>query len=377
MWLLKGMPEVKNFRIGDADGVVRGPLAVYPLLSFEELYLSLKERFGELSVTTSGYFLTQESDKLRGLLGRGDFASFARFLDERNPEPWKTNLVVEFPDGEKYIFAKLLVDSNPSYLTLNVLSNGHEQSRLEALAEGAIFDILPGKAEIPCMTLREVAEKYHIPRKELFNPIYTGNFNLGFVGMLGAVFDWLKIVHPKAYSDLFEKKDLVVGDIGCGIMHYSNPLAYYFSVIHGKNTKLVGIDLDTSAACGLDSAVELFEHESIPNASLVTIPAYLEDSAPYLGNKGINSFDLLTMFNPRDVINIEGLPETFRERAPVLVALDYPGASIEEVAGNLADNGYSVLLIAHNPFCDDLRSIGRNYTPIILAKPILSMVEQK
>ena len=113
----------------------------------------------------------------------------------------------------------------------------------------------------------------------------------------------------------------------------------------------------------------------IPAGNIKQIKQQLSSYAPHLERDGISGFDILTMFNPRNVISIADLDENYRSSALLLYALDSLGAQVDDVEEDLLREGYMILGEAVNPYSPHLRSFAYSYNPIILAKRVPSLLQ--
>lgn len=351
------------------------PVAIFLHESFAGLYKDLAASLGyEPNIKTIGMMTRDEADVVRALIERKDWNRLAELADGRNPHPYNTSLGLQVPGCGTLYFGKILVDGLPKAIALQPIGTLSRQASATSLPES-----ITSKSSVRALRnepvqwldLDDLAEKYghHIERRL---SEYTGaqtwhSAELAFLGILDGVFKQLEACNRPEYDKLFAKRDLVIGDIGCGIATYGKMLVHYFSK-HGKKVVFVGVDPDTDMLNG-------------NRVISVGIPYRLEDSEPHLREKGIEGFDLITMFNPRDVIDIGGLPESFRRNALVLVALDTyeglpfesnsAGASSDDVIDNLAANQYMILTENRNPYVDEIVfAFGHKYNPVMVARPI-------
>ena len=358
------------------------PLVIFSEKDFTRFYEKFSASLGyRPHVKSIGGLTPVEWEEVRPVMEREDYTALTQMADARDPDPNKTSLGLEVPEYGVLWFGKILVDGKPQGIALN--STGKlgtaDYPIPESIVKGSI--VYTSRFEpVQWKSLDDVATEYRLGSN------VVDEADLAFLSIIDGVFRQLQTHHPNQYAQLFGKDSLVIGDIGCGPMSYGVSLAHYFTH-SGKKVVIVGIDPETK------ENRYLFEHykdcvtELNPGAGVnfIPIPHLLEESVPQLEQAGIKSFDLVTMFNPRDVIDIGDLPVSFRESALFLGALDdnhgYPflrdqtrGASRDEVKRNLADNDYMVLSENTNPYINANHGTVHKYNPIITAKRIPELV---
>ncbi len=361
------------------------PLAIFPETSFTGFYSGLSARLGfqpKIRIQALEPVLWEEMNRL---IAKGDYPAVARMADARDPTNSLNNLVLEMPgyNNDGFYFGKILADGKPEAIYLMPLGELAEvdTSKIPAeLAEGSAVRATRFE-KVGWLSIEDTAAEYGIESllKEDFR---NGMSKIAFLSIMEGTFRKLRENRPEAYAKLFGKDTVTIGDIGCGYMPYGAMLAYYF-LAHGKKVVVVGIDGEASQDDLNFQKSEALNLAPEGKADFVAVPHWLEESATHIKAKGIEYFDLVTMFNPRpgdvgDVIDIGGLPLDLRRSALFLAAPDdsygihgfgsfvNAGQERGNVIDNLRKNGYMVLFEALNPHPNII--LGHKYNPIILAQ---------
>lgn len=299
--------------------------------------------------------------------------------DARDPDPFRTLLSLQFPEYGSLSFGKILIDDKPIGIALNpggrYFVDHPLTSSPEEITQGSVVRAVRYEGAV-LTDLETAMRKYNLDGDS------CRISDIAFVAILDGVFNQLARNHPVEHRRLFGKDRLVIGDVGCGSMPYGAMMAHYF-LRHGKNVRIVGIDPDVA-----EEYLKFHERDAKENISglevdFVHIPSCLDESPRYLEEAGVRNFDLLTMFNPSGTsfIDIGDLPESFRESALLLAALDdyygfYSyvkrslGAQRDDVVRNFAENGYMVLMENVNGHAVEMSEYGYKYNPILVAQRI-------
>lgn len=368
------------------------PLAIFPETTFTSFYTNLSQRLGIKPTVRITALEPAAWQEMQRLIEKGDYLAVVRMADAIDPANSLNSIKVEISEsGESFSFGKILADGKPVAVALMPIGNfaDHDTYKTPAgVTEGCTVKSIRYEP-VKWLSSTDTAKKFDLEsmlNEENLSGDKWGIASLAFLSVLDGIFGQLKVHHPNEHARLFGKDSITIGDIGCGFMPYGSMMAYYFLAL-GKQVVIAGIDPEVS-----ESDLRFYERKALElrpgsRVKFVTVPLAVEYSEESLKQHGIEHFDLVTMFNPRDVISIGDLPESFKGSALILTALDdnysqhwlrdsSAGARRGEVIDSLVNNGYMVISENLNPHILDIsRAFGHKYNPIIVAQSLSELLK--